>query len=276
MPCIFPKIAMPSLLLVNDDGAQSPFLLPLAQKLSALAEVRIAVPLHEKSWTGKAMTRHGKLRVTPLTGHAWPGFERFRAAAVDGTPSDCANLGIHQLFDSEPDWVVSGINIGLNAGLNFIVNSGTVGAAFEAALSGIPAVAFSMHMPRDLYDQWIAERRLTGERAERAIEQATSRAAAMFATLLERGLPEGAMVLNVNFPQNLAPDTPVRWAPVENNRYGSLFAKDGDGYFHSYRGDAWRDASVLGDKAVVERGEIAVSALTLAAMSVEVGEQRPF
>jgi len=259
---------MPTLLLVNDDGPLSPFLLPFAQKLSALAQVRVAVPLEEKSWTGKSMTRHGKLNARPL-----PGFDSIPALTVDGTPSDCANLGIHHLFGGAPDWVVSGINIGLNAGLNFIVNSGTVGAAFEAALAGVPAVAFSMHMPRELYDQWIAERKLTGERAARAIDLAASRAASMFRALLAQGLPPGAMVLNVNFPQNLQPETPVRWVPVENNRYGSLFAQDGDGgFYHSYLGDSWRDQSVLGDKAVVERGEIAATALTLAALTVPVSD----
>jgi 5'-nucleotidase len=260
---------MPTLLLVNDDGARSPFLLPFARKLSALGQVRIAVPLEEKSWTGKSMTRHGKLHAQPLRGEAWPGFEDFPALAVDGTPSDCVNLGIHHLFGDAPDWIVSGINIGLNAGLNFIVNSGTVGAAFEAALSGLPAAAFSMHMPRELYDQWIAERKLTGDKAERAIELATSRAANMFRALLERGLPPGAMVVSVNFPRELQPETPARWVPAENNRYGSLFARDGDGgYHHNYRGDSWRDQSVLSDKAVVERGEIAMTALTLNALSV--------
>jgi 5'-nucleotidase len=264
---------MPTLLLVNDDGAQSPFLPPFARKLSALGQVRIAVPLEEKSWTGKSMTRHGRLRAQPLRGDAWRGFAESEAVAVDGTPSDCANLGIHHLFGDAPDWVVSGINIGLNAGLSFIVNSGTVGAAFEAALSGVPAVAFSMHMPPVLYEEWVRERKLTGERAERAIDLATSRAASMFRTLLERGLPPGAMVVSVNFPRDLQPETPVRWVPVENNRYGSLFAKDGDGgYYHNYRGDSWRDPAVLGDKAVVERGEISATALTLNSLTVPVSD----
>jgi 5'-nucleotidase len=267
---------MPTFLLVNDDGVHSPFLLPLAARLAGLGAVRIAVPLHEKSWTGKAMTRHGKLRVHPLRGAAWPAFAPYSAVAVEGTPSDCANLGVHHLFGDPPDWVVSGINIGMNAGLNFIVNSGTVGAAFEAALTGICAVAFSMHMPRPLYEQWVRERALTGALAERAIGAAAERAGRMMEALLAHGLPRGAMVLNVNFPQNLAADTPARWVPVQNNRYGSLFARGEDGYFHAYRGDAWRDESILGDKAVVERGEIAVSALTLAALSIAPPEPTPF
>lgn len=266
---------MSTILLVNDDGARSPFLLPLARALAPLGTVRIAVPLEEKSWTGKAMTRHGKLRVHPLQGAAWPGFDAFASVAVEGTPSDCANLGVHHLFGDEPDWVVSGVNIGLNAGLNFIVNSGTVGAAFEAALTGVPAVAFSMQMPRPLYEQWIGERKLTGAEAERAIAAAAERSGRIMRTVLEQGLPAGAMVLNVNYPQGMNAETRARWAPVERNRYGSLFAKHGDGYAHNYRGDSWRDDSVLGDKAVVERGEIAVTALTLAAMTVPVADPIP-
>lgn len=269
--------SMPTFLLVNDDGAQSPFLLPLAQALAPLGTVRIAVPLDEKSWTGKSMTRHGKLRVYPMRGPAWPAFDAFSAVAVEGTPSDCANLGVHHLFGDAPDWVVSGVNIGLNAGLNFIVNSGTVGAAFEAALIGVPAVAFSMHMSRPLYEQWVGKRQLTGGEAARLIAAASERSARILRTVLQRGLPEGTMVLNVNYPQGLTARTPARWVPVERNRYGSLFARhaDGDGYAHSYQGDSWRDESVLGDKALVERGEIAVTALTLAAMTVPVPDPFP-
>jgi 5'-nucleotidase len=207
-----------------------------------------------------------------LRGPAWPGFDAFAAVAVEGTPSDCANLGVHHLFGDEPDWVVSGVNIGLNAGLNFIVNSGTVGAAFEAALVGVPAVAFSMHMPRDLYEEWVNERRLSGPSAARLIATAAERSARMMRSLLARGLPAGAMVLNVNYPMGLTAQTPARWVPVEHNRYGSLFSPhaDGDGYAHHYQGDSWRDDSVLGDKALVERGEIALTALTLGALTVPV------
>ena len=61
-----------------------------------------------------------------------------------GTPADCANLGIHSVFDTRPDLVVSGINIGLNHGLAFVMGRGTVGAATEGVIAGLPAIAFSI------------------------------------------------------------------------------------------------------------------------------------
>ena len=144
---------MPTILLVNDDGVTSPLLAPLARRLAEIAELRLAVPLHERSWTGKSMTRHGLVRAHRLDERSYPELAGLNGYAIEGTPADCTNLGIHELFESPPDWVISGINIGVNAGLNFIVNSGTVGAAFEASLTGVPAAAFSVHMIRPVYDE---------------------------------------------------------------------------------------------------------------------------
>jgi 5'-nucleotidase len=64
--------------------------------------------------------------------------------AVGGFPADCTNLGVHSLFDTPPELVVSGVNIGLNVGLGFFLSSGTVGAAMEGWIAGIPAIALSV------------------------------------------------------------------------------------------------------------------------------------
>ncbi|MDX2004545.1 MAG: 5'/3'-nucleotidase SurE [Meiothermus sp.] len=122
------------ILVSNDDGIFSPGLLALAEVASAFGEVRVVAPDVEQSATGHAITimRPLHYRNTPLS-----GIEAYR---VNGTPADCVALGAHRW--GRVDLVLSGINLGSNLG-NEIWHSGTVAAAKQAALLGIPAVAFS-------------------------------------------------------------------------------------------------------------------------------------
>lgn len=261
---------MPTFLIVNDDGVASPMLRPMVEKLGLLGDVRLAVPLEEQSWRAKAMTRFGRVRVTPRDEFGVPAF------AVAGTPSDCVNLGVHRLFDDPPDWVIAGINIGTNTGLSFTLNSGTVGAALEGALQGLPALAFSSWFPPALFMQWLSEKRLTGAEAEAVIGSTTTRMAAMVGALLETGLPAGALLLSVNFPGAVTPETPVRWAPLQDNRYGAVFRRDGDAYVHGHSG-GFRVLDEGGsDRDVVARGEIAVTAVSLAGLSLPAPSRPPF
>ena len=106
---------MSYILVTNDDGIDSPALLPLARELAKLGRVRVVVPDGERSWIGKAISRWDELRVTRTERG---GMEIF---AVGGFPADCTNLGVHSLFDTPPELVVSGVNIGLNVGLGFFL-----------------------------------------------------------------------------------------------------------------------------------------------------------
>ncbi len=122
------------ILVTNDDGIYSPGLLALAEVATAFGEVRVVAPDVEQSAMGHAITISRPLhyRATPLG-----GLEAYR---VNGTPADCVALGTHH-WDTV-DLVLSGINLGSNLG-NEIWHSGTVAAAKQAALLGIPAIAFS-------------------------------------------------------------------------------------------------------------------------------------
>jgi 5'-nucleotidase len=267
---------MPTFLLTNDDSADSPYLPRLAAALAPLGKVRIAVPDSEQSWRGKSVTRHGR-----VTAHRRPdlGADAF---AVSGTPSDCVNLGIFHLFEDRPDWVISGINMGSNAGATFIINSGTVGAAIEGALCGVSAAAFSTRIPDPLFRRWQAERRFDGAEAEAILGSTVARTAEMVARFIQRGLPPGAMVLNVNFPGPISADTPVQWVPVQDNRYGSLFVREGSsehnredaGFVHRFDGKLQivpRSANPA-DRDVMMAGDIAITALNLAGWSMPVPE----
>ena len=123
-----------SFLVTNDDGIDSPLLAALVAALLAHGRVTVAAPRTEQSWIGKAISRHRELNVRVSTHH-------FGCAAweIDGTPADCVNLALGNLVEQRPDMVVSGINMGSNAGLPLILASGTVGGASEGAAANIGA-----------------------------------------------------------------------------------------------------------------------------------------
>ncbi|HEU0264353.1 MAG TPA: 5'/3'-nucleotidase SurE [Geobacterales bacterium] len=122
------------ILVTNDDGIHAPGILALAEAMRTIGNVTVVAPDRERSAVGHALTLHHPLRVNVLSEETF---------AVDGTPTDCVNLGIHTLLREKPDLVVSGINRGGNLG-DDITYSGTVSAAMEATLMGIPAFAVSL------------------------------------------------------------------------------------------------------------------------------------
>ncbi|MDD4570532.1 MAG: 5'/3'-nucleotidase SurE [Tepidanaerobacteraceae bacterium] len=127
------------ILITNDDGIHSEGLITLAQEVSEIAEVTVIAPDRERSATGHAITMHKPLRVEKVK------IPNCKASGwmVNGTPSDCIKLGLEALLDITPDLVLSGINRGANLGTD-IIYSGTVSAAIEAALSGVPSMALSI------------------------------------------------------------------------------------------------------------------------------------
>ena len=122
------------ILVTNDDGIHSPGLRVLAQSLGDLGRVVVVAPDRERSAISHALTLHAPLRAVAQATDRW---------AVDGTPTDCVNLGIHGLLKATPDLVVAGINLGANLG-DDLTYSGTVAAAMEATLMGVPAMAVSL------------------------------------------------------------------------------------------------------------------------------------
>ncbi|MFA6092892.1 MAG: 5'/3'-nucleotidase SurE [Elusimicrobiota bacterium] len=163
----------PRILLVNDDGLNGPGLRPFIEALSSLGEVTAVVPEHERSADSHALTLRHPLRVRKFG-------ERFYC--VDGSPADCARLGLLHILKKRCDLVVSGVNDGYNLGSD-VIYSGTVAGALEGALLGLPALAVSRGRSRRHADFHPAAR--VGVRAARAV--------------LKRGLPRG-VCLNVNVP----------------------------------------------------------------------------
>jgi 5'/3'-nucleotidase len=163
----------PDILLTNDDGIHSPGLTALEEFLSPFANVFTVAPDREMSATSHRITLNQPLRYE----HA--GSNRY---AVEGSPADCVILACLRILKHRPALVISGVNRGLNLG-DDINYSGTVSAAFEAALQGFPAIAVSTFAsPKP---DFVSAAQMTARLAQRVIEQ---------------GLPPD-VVLNVNFPQ---------------------------------------------------------------------------
>jgi 5'-nucleotidase len=122
------------ILVTNDDGINASGIKTLVKCLEQVGDVAVVAPDRERSAVGHALTLHQPLRAVRLAADIF---------AVDGTPTDCVNLGIHSLLSFKPDIVIAGINHGGNLG-DDITYSGTVSAALEATLMGIPAFAVSL------------------------------------------------------------------------------------------------------------------------------------
>jgi 5'-nucleotidase len=120
-------------LVTNDDGFMAVGIRTLAAAAAPLGEVRVVAPDREQSATSHSLTMHYPLRVR----QAEPNVE-----VVDGTPTDCVVLGLGELLADKPDFVLSGVNHGANLG-DDVLYSGTVAAAMEAAILGVPGVAIS-------------------------------------------------------------------------------------------------------------------------------------
>ncbi|MFQ5663183.1 MAG: 5'/3'-nucleotidase SurE, partial [Terriglobia bacterium] len=126
------------ILLANDDGYFAPGLRALSEALAPLGQVLIAAPMENQSGTGHSTTTRRFVRVRPI--ELPPGVSGY---AIGARPATCVRLALESLVPRKPDLVISGINRGTNLGI-VTFYSGTVGAAREAALVGIPAIAVSM------------------------------------------------------------------------------------------------------------------------------------
>jgi 5'-nucleotidase len=167
------------ILICNDDGFQAPGIVALYNVLKEIAEVEVVAPEHNNSAKSNALTLH-----SPLYVHR--GSNGFRY--VNGTPADCVHIALTGLLDYRPDLVVSGINNGANMGDDTIY-SGTVGAAMEGYLFGIPSIAFSQ-VQRD----WLH------------LDAAVRQAREMIEQMVQQNLlGSSAWLLNVNIP-NLPTD----------------------------------------------------------------------
>ncbi|MCX7049841.1 MAG: 5'/3'-nucleotidase SurE [Candidatus Sumerlaeota bacterium] len=238
----------PLILLTNDDGVKAPGLAALDRAMKRVGQTWICAPEREQSAQSHAITvsnRDLRLTRTNREGHS-------DVYAVGGTPADCVKLALTHLLEGRvPDLVISGINRGRNTGVN-ILYSGTVAAAAEGRISGIPAMAVSLACE-------IGDLRASYETAALYAER-------LARIILKEGLPEG-VVLNVNVP-NL-PLEHIRGAVVTRmshtmyiDKFAPVHGRDGSGWVRNIGEELVLDCSHAdNDDTAIEEGKVSITPL---------------
>jgi 5'-nucleotidase len=168
----------PNILVCNDDGVTAPGIKALIAAVRDLGNITVVAPDKPQSGTGHGITINSTLRLNKLTEE-----KGLTIYSCSGTPVDCIKLSIFRLLPQKPDVILSGINHGSNASIN-VLYSGTMSAAVEGCLEGIPSVGFSL-LDHDINADFDA----SGEIARKITQK-----------MLKEGLPKG-VCLNVNIPR---------------------------------------------------------------------------
>jgi 5'-nucleotidase len=204
------------ILLTNDDGIYAPGLAAIERELQTLGDVTVVAPSVEQSGVGHSITFLTPLIVKEVFNNDGNGGERRWGWAVDGSPADCVKLGVHQFCPRPPDLVVSGINCGLNAGIN-VLYSGTVAAAIEGAFFGITSIAVSLEF--DEHARFDRAARMAREIIQQVLRQKNAE----------------PQLYNLNIPTAALHGSPeVCVVPMNVTRYGDRFEKRVDPWGHDY------------------------------------------
>ncbi len=265
-----PGLAVPvNLLLTNDDGIGSLFLHALVRALhEAGHNLYVVAPRTEQSWIGCAKSRRRPVAsalVDPGLGvPAW---------SVDGTPSDCVSIALAHLLprDVNIDAVVSGINVGRNASLGFILASGTIAGAWEGAVHGLPALAYSLDLTHELFEEFHRKPSRLNSQLERSLLAAAGHAARLTPEIAATTAPHSFTVHNINFPQPCLPTSEVRRTVPARVVVPGLFtpaADDGTHRFIFNLGEDLSPTEPLTDRAAIETGFISHSVLDYTALGV--------
>ena len=168
----------PLILVTNDDGINAPGIRTLISIMKDIGDIVVVAPDSPQSGMGHAITINSTLHSSRIT----PKDSEITEYSCSGTPADCVKLAINELMPRKPDLCVSGINHGSNSSIN-VIYSGTMSAAIEAGIEGVPAIGFSL-----LDYRWNAD-----------FEQSKNFSSMITLNALNNGIPKG-VVLNVNIP----------------------------------------------------------------------------
>lgn len=250
---------MRKVLLTNDDSHRSPLLRLTIECLEQWFELVIVVPKEEQSWKGKSISRFEPLHIEEVD-----LFGR-KAFTVSGTPADCVNIGVYELCGERPDLVISGLNTGLNTGTSFLLSSGTIGAALEANIAGIPGLALSQAFDSKTYHHFVTHSSLTQEMQE-AIDSSSLKSFEQCLTffLRHQELLRADIVWNVNFPHQRKEFCRMMLCSVGHSFYSRIFRKSGRHYEHHLAVDEIRrDKDGNYDLPLLRSGDITCSPIDI-------------
>jgi len=209
---------LPTILVINDDGIQSIGLITLKKRLEKLGNVIVVAPKDERSGIGKALTtNHIKIIETKLS-------DGSKAYATTGTPADAFLIATNKILKRPPDLLVAGINLGPNLGIDDLLNSGTLGAALEAAIHHVPAIAVSYCIPK------ITEK--MPEKEEVTVKDLTLTATLALKTakyVLEKGMPTDVDIISINVPEK-ADSKKIKITSLSYKGYSDIYVEQKEGY----------------------------------------------
>jgi 5'-nucleotidase len=250
------------LLITNDDGIDSVFLHELIHALRRNGhDLYVVAPKHEQSWIGAAKSRHRPVHATVADrGFGCPTW------IVDGTPSDGVNIALDHLLPpgAGPEGIVSGINVGLNASLGFIIASGTIAGAWEGALHGLPSIAFSQDLTIETYDRLKEQGGQPDNELFRTLLVSAQSAAEMTPVLIGETAARSFIVHNINFPfPHHSPAVVKQTVPAQVvvPRLFSPAADDGTHRLIFRHGEDLSPSALLTDRAALAAGHISHTVL---------------
>ncbi len=246
---------MKRILLTNDDGVYSTGLKAAYESVRNLGEVTVVAPSTQKSGVGRGISIFEPLRVSLAN------LNGFKAHAVAGTPTDAVILGLFSIMKEKPDLMLSGFNVGENISTDTVTTSGTIGAALEAASYGIPAIAASIQVLEE--GEKFDDHRAYAYDFEVGIKLVNRIAR----SVLEKGLPRGVDLLNINIPRHATLDTEIEITRLARKIFITGVEERHDPRGRPYywiNGELIRDAEEGTDvKAVMKKGHISITPLSL-------------
>ncbi len=251
------------ILVTNDDGFDSFFLRVLVDRLLEQFAVTVVAPESEQSWIGRGISRRGAVTVRADDSLGCPGWR------VGGTPTDCVNIALEHLLERVPAAVVSGINLGFNTTVPLVLSSGTVAGALEGSFNGIPAIAFSKLIPKEIFETVRDSNGFVEGEYFESLENSAAHARRMVASLIRgQWIFRQGTVHNVNFPLGVTERTPIRRTVPVNMKMAGLFERQGDGFVFRYRQGTLPDDRPGTDVGALEEGEISHSLIDFTILGV--------
>ena len=245
---------MPDILLTNDDGHNSAGFFPLLKELSKLFSVFSITPDTEKSWIGKAITQKKELKLTKIKK------ENYEIFLLDGTPADCVQVGIYNILKTKPKLVLSGINQGSNVGTARILSSGTIGAAMEASIEGVRAIASSIRIPLEIKKSL----NLYDEKNYVYFENAAKITAKLTKILINLKFDTGVDLFSINIPLDATVDSEIAVTRPFKGGYGQLFhLKENGSIFHKTPRLEFKNLKEGTDLKALSEGKISVTPICL-------------
>ena len=242
------------ILLTNDDSFDSPLFHILYDVLKQQGHsLTCIMPATEQSWKSKSMTRFGELKLEEknLDGRTFHTFE--------GSPADCVNFGIYHLCETEPDLIVSGINMGYNVSLSYILSSGTIGAAMEGYLAGYPSLSLSQQLIPELYKYWYEKRSFPEDACRHLKSQVIKVLDKAAASLTE--LHKNKELWALEMPYQLASDWQIKDSSPSTAHYGNAFIKNNDGTYSHCSPRLGNDDNPQSDLNIMQSGQVAFNRL---------------